>query len=529
MSRNSQLTKEYFGGFMGESVEPSDVFLAFTVDQGGNVVNACTALGVQVVKCNCHRINSAVVWALGIAGSATTCRNTKMGGLMKKLAALVGVFSPSAVNNMLKELQRLETDLHRIYELMRRNDTSQFKMMGRLLTLKKPISEYFRRLPQIPSNKQLKRKLSSHEWIVTNEVCSLLGDVSEITIRIQGAQDTHISQAMFLIHEVMEMLKDETHPIRTANAIVTPPPPALDVIPTEEEENQPQKGGVSTEDIHVEDLTTEAQGVRKVLLEVMEEKGVGKALQRVERLSALLDPRRKDLDATQVGNGDEDLRIAAEADLKKFIATFTAESVPPTPAPAPVVDVQPAEPALKKKKFSRIEERRAARVAAAAGGGGGGTVAPQTPVTGRHVLIEREVLVYLAEQPQVDVDGFNLVGFWNRRGTNSVCPTTGKVTAPAEMPYLAFIARLHLGIEATSCQAERNFSALAHLIGTLRCNMLARKVERMMLIRLNRHLLAEVRALDAAVAQARAMAAKSARESGIAQADRSNKEIDLTL
>ena len=38
-----------------------------------------------------------------------------------------------------------------------------------------------------------------------------------------------------------------------------------------------------------------------------------------------------------------------------------------------------------------------------------------------------------------------------------------------------------------SCQ-ERDFSALAHLIGGLRSNMLASKVERMMFIRLNRHL-----------------------------------------
>lgn len=109
---------------MGKSVEPADVYLAFTVDQGQNIVNACTALGVPVVKCNCHRVNSAVIWALGIAGSPATCKNKPMGELMKKLAALVGVFSHSAVNNdMLKEIQQLQTDLHRIYELIRRNDT----------------------------------------------------------------------------------------------------------------------------------------------------------------------------------------------------------------------------------------------------------------------------------------------------------------------------------------------------------------------------------------------------------------------
>ena len=87
------------------------------------------------------------------------------------------------------------------------------------------------------------------------------------------------------------------------------------------------------------------------------------------------------------------------------------------------------------------------------------------------------------------------------------------VTSQAEMPYLAFIANLYLGIEATSCQVEGNFSALGHLIDHLRCNMLARKVQRMMLIRLNRHLVDEVRKLDAAVAQARAKASKSAQKS----------------
>ena len=125
MFLNSQLTQEFFAGFMGESVEPKDVFLAFTVDQGGNVVNACAALGVEVIKCNCHRVNSAVLWSLGIAGSATTCKNKPMGALMKKLAACVGVWSHSVVNNdKLKDIQRqLKEEFHQIYELLRRNDT----------------------------------------------------------------------------------------------------------------------------------------------------------------------------------------------------------------------------------------------------------------------------------------------------------------------------------------------------------------------------------------------------------------------
>ena len=124
--------------------------------------------------------------------------------------------------------------------------------------------------------------------------------------------------------------------------------------------------------------------------------------------------------------------------------------------------------------------------AAAGGGGDSGSAEPQAAVTGWRVLIWREVLMYWAEQGQLNVDAFNLLVLWNRRGTDSVCPTTSTVTSPVEMSYLVFIARLYHGTEATSCQAERNFSALAHFVGDLRSSMLASKVERMMFIRLTR-------------------------------------------
>ena len=75
-------------------------------------MSACAALGVEVIKCNCHRVNSTALWSLGIAGSATTYKNKPMGALMKKLAACVGVWRHSAVNDdKLKDIQsQLEED-----------------------------------------------------------------------------------------------------------------------------------------------------------------------------------------------------------------------------------------------------------------------------------------------------------------------------------------------------------------------------------------------------------------------------------
>ena len=70
---------------------------------------------------------------------------------------------------------------------------------------------------------------------------------------------------------------------------------------------------------------------------------------------------------------------------------------------------------------------------------------------------------------------------------------------------------------------------LAHLIGDLRSRILASKVERMMFIRLNKHLIDDVRQLDAAVAQARARVAKSAQISVAAQEERSKMSVDLTV
>ena len=136
--------------------------------------------------------------------------------------------------------------------------------------------------------------------------------------------------------------------------------------------------------------------------------------------------------------------------------------------------------------------------------------------------------MYLSGQGQLDADVFNLLGFRDRRGTDSVCPTMSAVTSPAEMLYLAFIARLYHEIEVTCCQAERNFSALSHLICDLRISTLASKVELMMFIRLNRHLIDEVREWDAAVAHARARVAKNAQKSVAAQEETSNISVGLT-
>jgi len=97
------------------------------------------------------------------------------------------------------------------------------------------------------------RKLSSREWTVTNEVCSLLDVVTEVTVKIQGATDTHISQTMFNMREIREIFDGDVHKIR---------------IP-----DQPYNDDSALkEKTQVDDLMDESCKVRDVLLSRMEKK-----------------------------------------------------------------------------------------------------------------------------------------------------------------------------------------------------------------------------------------------------------------
>lgn len=273
-------------------------------------------------------------------------------------------------------------------------------MMVRLLGLKKSITEYFRVHSTNPP------KLTSREWTITNEVCSVLDVVSEARIRMQGGKDTHLSQAMFLMAEVIGVLKGDSQEIRVPNASTLPPP----------------TDGIPTEATPVSDLQAESMTSREILLEYKGNKQLEEACLKVERVCALLDPRRKMLDAAQFANGSAELRVKAEVDLD--LLTFSFEDAPApqsVPAPALAQDDPPVQPpSAKKGKLSILQKRGAERLAQAAAAGGGGSegtglqpggvgAGPGTP--GRRVLVGRELLLYLAEAPQLDEDDFNLLGF----------------------------------------------------------------------------------------------------------------------
>ena len=292
--------------------------------------------------------------------------------------------------------------------------------------------------------------------------------------------------------EIKEIFTEEDHNIRTPD------------------KTYDSSGDILKERMGVDDLSQEAQLVREVLLSKLEKKKFGMPRVPVERICALLDPRRKDCSAEHLVNGNVHMKTSAIDDAKNVAKMEPASSAAGDGGNGGASGAGggdgsiPPEP--EKQKFSSdLEERRLKRLAKSKASNASSSPSPVTTVR-RSAIIEKEMRMYLAEDSHLEENDFSLLQFWLRRSKPSTCVETGEVEAG--LPYLALIARLYNGIESTSCQAERNFSALSFLIGSLRSSISPGKVERLMFLRLNRVFILEVKALYVTIEANQAAAAR---------------------
>ncbi|CAM9608743.1 unnamed protein product [Pylaiella littoralis] len=81
----------------------------------------------------------------------------------------------------------------------------------------------------------------------------------------------------------------------------------------------------------------------------------------------------------------------------------------------------------------------------------------------------------MKEAAAANDDDFDLLKYWNARGIDGV-DAEGNVVVPAPWPHVGLLARLCAGVDTTSCQAERNFSALKKVLSDMRAGTLPRKM-----------------------------------------------------
>ena len=529
------VTDEWFGDIMPVGFAPKQVYTAGTIDQGGNVFNAVRDAGIIALKCCAHRLNSAVSWALGISGKPPqkTCKNKPFLKVLTSVAKMVGVFSHASANNdallriqeqqladMCSTVEELEEDAEAldadaeqqgggvpsdgegdmeagegrqaaavaasarrsaVLNTVRRSDTrwtGNHSMLDRTLQLESAMAAFFKH----PDNRKLTdRHISAEQWSSVREACGILDSVAEVMRRIQGSDGKHLSTAHHLMLELRDIVQDEEHEVRPAaygdDPLLCPR----------------------------EDLTKCVRTLVKVLADEMSNRDLGAAGNVTEQLAIVLDPRFKCNDSrffptaakrarverqlraayrrmrlasvgatTASGDGDSDDESPADAD-HPAAAGAAAAAAPANEA---------GEPAIKKPRLSLVQRRAAAALEQQLAEVAAANAAAAVPPPQRS-----EVDIYLEQAVELKADEFDVLAFWRKKAQ----PVTvdGVVVAPAEFPLLARVACQYLGIDSTSCQPERNFSALSLTLERLRTVLASWKIEMMMFLRLNRHIIPE--------------------------------------
>ncbi|KAK3275612.1 hypothetical protein CYMTET_16268 [Cymbomonas tetramitiformis] len=269
-----------FGINPGELVE---VFIAGTTDGAGKELNAfAKELDIPCKVCLGHRLNSAVQWSTGIAGtppsakSQGTIRNPKMRLLIGRVAGLVGHFahSPKATGKFKAVMLALYDDFQ---GLESRNDTrwsSTFKMLAKVWRLRTAISVYFN-----IHDGDNKVQLTLFEW---NEVRACIGVLEahhDVHIDIQGGRTSFVASTIEALAETRAMVNSSTFELSTVQGCELSP---MGEVVNEED---PQY-----ELVELEDLPEVAQILVTVLREKYEEYDLGVPITREDRICCALHP-----------------------------------------------------------------------------------------------------------------------------------------------------------------------------------------------------------------------------------------------
>ena len=272
----------------------------------------------------------------------------------------------------------------------------------------------------------------------------------------------------------------------------------------------------------VETLTPEAQALLGAVAQDMEESGLGRAREDTEAAAMLLDPRFKPCCASTCVDGGNALKLraltAVSSQLRKFKDPAQAGGAGAgagNGAAPPAQQQDGGGVGLSRLEKMRQAQKMEAVVAATTGGLGGGggggaaATAAAAAATGggagagvygaggeAHRVVE-DALAELGEY-MLEPAGkrHELLPYWKLNGTDTRDSGTGLVVLAARWPHLALLARLYAGVDPTSRQGERHFGGSTDIgvaVSLLQWSgMPPWRIEEMLLVRLNRHLVPEV-------------------------------------
>lgn len=352
-------------------------------------------------------------------------------------------------------------------------------MMERIVRLYTALGAYFVRNPN-------NRSLSAIEWQATVEVLSVLDEAAQTSRQIQGGHHVHVAQAIndfFILYQSVSANEQEIRSLHSHTS-----PGSVPVAKTE---------------VPVSKLCSTAQTLLKVLAEIMHKKGLGSADTVLERINLVLDSRFKSSCAAVCLNGGDALQETVCNKIKEKLATFEgivrqtssakssgaggADAAKSAPSPAPTLPPAPAPlpgpPAPAPSRMQRLRAQFSQKV-----------LRPENDDINGEVETREEACLrgfaeYMKEaSPPDDDPNLSILNYWKPRATDGL-DASGRVVKPVRWPHVGLIARLYAGIDTTSCQAERNFSALKLVVSDLRARMSSDRVEQTVFLRLNRHII----------------------------------------
>jgi hypothetical protein len=317
------------------------------------------------------------------------------------------------------------------------------------------------------------------------EIVNLLRPFRDAILQGQGGSSRSLAQALFNMSELLVFLSKQEFNIRVLDKLA--PRPA-------EDEDSESEGESEMVDIR---LRTQLHSMCKTMLNVLEEqikqRKLATASSELEMLAVVFDPRLKNLTPSLFEGGEAGAVTAVELLKARYnafkrnssaAASATAAAGAAAAAGAPAPDAGgSAEPAAcatgKRKRLTMTfqEERAAQRRALAA------EQARAKAAAAVNAAIADEVREYLRKGLEEWEEEFDVGAFWKR------------MEESGEFKILPRIACQVFSVDSTSCQAERNFSTLKHLLSHLRASMRPSKVDKIMFLRCNRHLIREVATL----------------------------------
>ena len=350
-------------------------------------------------------------------------------------------------------------------------------MMLRMIRLHKPLQAYFN------NHFFSSRALHATEWRSIRQFASILDPAAIVTAQIQGGRHGFIGKATNDFTCLFSSMVDDTQEIRDLD--------------------DPHNGPRT--EVSKNTLNTEVQRALEVMTQDMGQRNLGKAILDIEAINLVLDHRFKSCYTGVCLNGGPALRAQVGTAMQglcyEFVGSVGAvdkgDDGGATGAGEPVgegaggneaaggggAEGGDAAPVPKISRMEKIRRRRSLLVVQPNAGAGA------EEDLSRSTAAEREFEDYMKMPPAAHSHDFDLLNAWKSYATDGVDAKTGKVVTPARLPHIGLVARLNLGIDATSCQAERNFSALSALPGDLQSNLGRRKVEMMMLLMLNQQLI----------------------------------------